>query len=192
MVHVAPPISNIHHCFGVILHHRAEWWFVEFPGYDLTPIRVLPLTGGISDALRDSLRRRRADPALGNEIATVYPGYECWCGDFSLVRSAVDPERFDIAAHPWGADAGELDARLARTMVESTLFPIPAGFISVFGMLPNENVPVLAIRASSYLCATFELITARYMPSYRPRSPWRDISNDAVSESGCEILGWTP
>jgi hypothetical protein len=28
------------------------------------------------------------------------------------------------------------------------------------------------------------------MPDYRPRSPWRDISGDAVSESGSDILGW--
>ncbi|MFD1960331.1 hypothetical protein ACFSHP_17560 [Novosphingobium panipatense] len=33
-------------------------------------------------------------------------------------------------------------------------------------------------------------MTARYMPTYRPRSPWRDISNDAVSDSGSDILGW--
>src|SRR3546814_3219727 len=91
---------------------------------------------------------------------------------------------FDIDAHPWGAEAGELECRLARTMIDATLHPVPAGFIAALGILPPENEPVLAIRVSGYTCCTFELLTARYMPTYRPRSPWRDISNDAVADSG--------
>lgn len=79
---------------------------------------------------------------------------------------------------------------LARTMVEATLFPISSGFISVFGALPEDDVPVLAIRASGYVSATFEVITACYMPTYRPNSPWRDLSGDSVNDSGSEILGW--
>jgi hypothetical protein len=109
-----------------------------------------------------------------------------------LIRARGAEDRFDIDAHPWGAEARELDNRLARPMVDATLFPIPSGFTSVFVSLPDENVPVLALRLSGYTCATFELLTARYMPSYRPRSPWRDLSNDAVTDSGCDILGWTP
>ena len=89
-----------------------------------------------------------------------------------------------------GSDAGELELRLARTMIDATIRPLPSGFTSVFFDLPSENQPVLAIRLSGYSCATFELMTARYMPTYRPRSPWRDISNDAVSDSGSDILGW--
>ena len=76
-------------------------------------------------------------------------------------------------------------------MVDATLFPIPSGFVSVFASLPPDDVPVLAIRVSGYVHATFELLTARHMPAYRPRSPWRDIANDAVSDSGSDILGWT-
>ena len=75
-------------------------------------------------------------------------------------------------------------------MIDTTLHPVPSGFISVFAALPPENQPVLAVRISGYTCSTFELITGRYMPTYRPRSPWRDISGDAVSDSGSDIIGW--
>jgi hypothetical protein len=75
-------------------------------------------------------------------------------------------------------------------MIDATLHPIPSGFVSVFGALPPENQPVLAIRLSGYISATFELMTACYMPTYRPRSPWRDISGDAIGDSGSDILGW--
>jgi hypothetical protein len=194
MICPASPVATIHDCFGIVLHHRAEWWLVEFPDRGGTPIRAFRLSGTISDLLRDSFRRRKDDYSLPNDIASLSPSpsSNCWCGDFALVRSASDEDRFDIEFHPWGAEASELDARLARTMVDATLFPIPSGFISVFGALPDEDVPVLAIRASGYVSATFELLTACYMPTYRPRSPWRDLSGDAVSDSGCDILGWTP
>src|SRR3546814_377821 len=108
--------------------------------------------------------------------------------DWSSDVCSSDLLEFD--AHPWGSDAGELELRLARTMIDATIRPLPSGFTSVFLDLPSENQPVLAIRLSGYSCATFELMTARYMPTYRPRSPWRDISNDAVSDSGSDILGW--
>src|SRR3546814_18314787 len=77
-------------------------------------------------------------------------------------------------------------------MIDATLLPGPAGFIAALGIRPPENEPVLAIRVSGYTCCTFELLTARYMPTYRPRSPWRDISNDAVADSGGDIIGWRP
>ena len=57
--------------------------------------------------------------------------------------------------------------------------------------LPSSDRPVLALRPSSYNCCQYEVITARYMPNYRPNSPWRDISGDAISDSGSDqILGW--
>src|SRR3546814_16559522 len=77
-------------------------------------------------------------------------------------------------------------------MIDATLHPVPAGFIAALGILPPENEPVLAIRVSGYTCCTFELLTARYMPTYRPRSPWRSISNAALAESGGDIIGWRP
>ena len=75
-------------------------------------------------------------------------------------------------------------------MIDATLHPVPSGFISVLAAVPRENQPVLAIRLSGYTCSIFELLTVRYMPTYRPRSPWRDISNDAVGDSGSDIIGW--
>lgn len=57
--------------------------------------------------------------------------------------------------------------------------------------LPSSDRPVLALRPSSYSCCQYEVITVRYMPDYRPKSPWRDISGDAISDSGSDqILGW--
>lgn len=67
---------------------------------------------------------------------------------------------------------------------------LPAGFTPVTEAVPENDRPVLAIRRSGYISATFEVMTARYMITYRPKSPWRDISNDAVGDSGEQILGW--
>ena len=75
-------------------------------------------------------------------------------------------------------------------MIDATLHPVPSGFISALAALPREDQPVLAICLSGYTCSTFELLTARYMPTSRPRSPWRDISGDAVGDSGSDIIGW--
>ena len=122
----------------------------------------------------------------------LHPQSRCWSGEFSYLPAAGAADQIDIDAHPWGSEAGELETRLARTMIDATLHPVPAGFISVFTGLPPENQPVLAIRLSGYTCSTFELLTARHMPTYRPRSPWRDISADAVSDSGSDIIGWQP
>lgn len=67
---------------------------------------------------------------------------------------------------------------------------LPEGFIPVTERCPDHNRPVLAIRKSGYFCATLEVITARYMLDYRPNSPWRMICNDAVGDTGEQILGW--
>lgn len=99
------------------------------------------------------------------------PESKWWSGEFSWVPSDGASGVFDIDAHPWGSEAGELEARLARTMIDATLHLIPPDFTSVIGALHRENQPVLAIRLSGYTCSTFELMTARHMPTYRPRSP---------------------
>lgn len=67
---------------------------------------------------------------------------------------------------------------------------LPDGFASVDDKLPVEDRPVLAIRLACTTSAAFEVMTARYQPGYRPRSPWRDLGNDAVTDSGNVILGW--
>lgn len=67
---------------------------------------------------------------------------------------------------------------------------LPEGFTIVEDQLPVEDRPVLAIRLAAHTSATFEVMTARYQPGYRPHSPWRDLGNDAVTDSGKEILGW--
>jgi len=157
---------------------------------DATPSRTRRLSGRLTPALADWLRRETGDPGLAAEVTALNPGSRCRSGEFSCVPATGEADTFDIDAHPWGAEAGELEERLARVMIDTTLFPIPAGFASIFTALPPENQPVLAIRLSGYSCATFELITARYMPTYRPRSPWRDMSNDAVTDSGTDIIAW--
>lgn len=74
-------------------------------------------------------------------------------------------------------------------MTETSL-TLPAGFTPVTEAVPENDRPVLAIRKSGYQGSTFEILTARYMIDYRPNSPWRDISMDAVGDSGEQILGW--
>ncbi|MDF0543860.1 hypothetical protein PX699_16020 [Sphingobium sp. H39-3-25] len=190
MFKAAPANPVAAHCYGIILHHRLAWWLVEFPELDAIPIRARRLSGKLTAGMADWLRAETGDAGLAADVAALNPESRCWSGEFSAVPTAGADDLFDIDAHPWGSEAGELETRLARTMIDATLHPIPSGFISVFGALPRENQPVLAIRLSGYTCATFELITARHMPTYRPRSPWRDISGDAVSDSGSDIIGW--
>lgn len=67
---------------------------------------------------------------------------------------------------------------------------LPTGFTPVTESLPTNDRPVLAIRRSGYITAKFEVITARYQPQHRPRAPWQDISGDAVTETGEDVLGW--
>jgi len=182
----------VRHCYGIVLHHRAKWWLVEFPELDATPIAAYPLSGKLTPAMAAWLRCETGDPGITDDITALYPGKDCWSGEFSRSPSQRDPDVFDIDAQPWSSEAGELELRLARTLVDILISPIPAGFMSVLTALPENSEPVLAIRRSGYICATFELLTARYMPDYRPRSLWRDISGDAVSDSGSDILGWQP
>ena len=67
---------------------------------------------------------------------------------------------------------------------------LPAGFTPVTEGVPSNDRPVLAIRRSGYITAVFEVMTARYRIDSRPNSPWRDLGNDSVHDSGEEILGW--
>lgn len=181
------------HCRGVITRHHAGWWLMEFPEPDAAPSAVHRLTGAFTPAMTAWVIEETGDIDTGTagDVASLCLPSACWSGDFTLVRSGRSPGAFDIAAQSRGAPANDLEARLARTMIEGTLHPIPPGFLSVLSALPDENLPVLAIRLCGYHCATFELLTARYMPTYRPRSPWRTIANDAVTDSGGDILGWT-
>jgi len=178
------------HSYGIIIHHRLAWWLVDFPDLDAAPTRARKLSGRLTPALAEWLRRETGDAALRGDVEALNPGSRCWSGEFSCLPSRTDATVSDIDAHPWGSEAGELETRLSRTMIDATLHPVPAGFVSVFTALPRENQPVLAIRLSGYTCATYELLTARHMPTYRPRSPWRDISADAVGDSGSDIIGW--
>lgn len=67
---------------------------------------------------------------------------------------------------------------------------LPAGFIPATHTVPENDRPVLAVRKSGYINSAFEIMTARYMIDYRPKSPWRDVGGDSVTDSGADILGW--
>lgn len=67
---------------------------------------------------------------------------------------------------------------------------LPVPFQDVADQLPDSARPVLAIRRSATSKATHEVLTAVYDPQYRPNNPWRDIGNDAVTDSGNPVLGW--
>ncbi|WP_454887335.1 hypothetical protein [Sphingomonas oryzagri] len=180
------------HCYGIILHHRRRWWLVGFPDLDGTPTAAYRLTGRLTSAMATRLGHDADDAEASRDIAMIQQGSRCWSGEFSLSPARDSANAFDIGAHPWGAEASEREERLARVMIDSTLHPLPTGFLSILSALPQEDRPVLAIRLSGYSSSIFELLTARYMPTHRPRSPWRDVSGDAISDSGDDILGWTP
>lgn len=91
------------------------------------------------------------------------------------------------------AGKGDSYAELAPDVVAADLAALarlPVGFTPVTTKLPSHDRPVLVIRRAAYTGCDLEIMTARFMLDYRPNSPWRDISGDAVSDSGCEILGW--
>ena len=77
-----------------------------------------------------------------------------------------------------------------RALVFLETGSLPDGFTPITTALPTDDKPVVALRKSSYSGAKFEVITARYMPAYRPLSPWRDLSLDSVHDDGEPILGW--
>jgi len=182
--------SPVLRCSGVILNHHNRWWLAEFPrpGGGLPKIRRL--TGQLTSAMAQTLDDDRASTDAPSKVGDPYPSNLCWAGLFYLVPSDRSPDIFDVEACLRCAEADIPEVPLARVAIESTLFPLPSSFVSVLTAFPKEDRPVLAIRLSGYTCATFELLTVRYMLTYRPKSPWRDISNDAVGDSGSDILGW--
>lgn len=79
--------------------------------------------------------------------------------------------------------------KIARATLDA-FATLPDGFIRVTDRQPESEAPVLAIRRSGYVCSSYELITARFQPDYRPKSPWRDLSGSSVRDSGEPILAW--
>lgn len=54
----------------------------------------------------------------------------------------------------------------------SSLAPLlNTAFVRAAQQLPSDTRPVLALRPSSYSCCQYEIVTARYMPAYRPLAP---------------------
>lgn len=177
------------HTSGVMLHHLDRWWLVESPASAAGPGLIHRLTGHLTPPMTDRMAgdARQADDHRVD--TSLYPLSLCWSGDFTLAQSDRSEGAFDIDAYH-GGDAPIPEIRRARIVIESTLHPVPSGFVSVLSALPADDRPVLAIRLSGYVCATFELLTARYMPDDRPKLPWRDISDESVGGSGSDILGW--
>lgn len=75
----------------------------------------------------------------------------------------------------------------------SSLAPIlNTGFARAAEQLPPDTRPVLALRTLSYRSCQYEIVTARYMPDDRPLAPWRDLSGDALADSGSDqMLAWS-
>jgi len=187
--------DHVIHCHGLIIQHRGKhWWLVEFPKPRGYPTRAYLLSGTLSTRFADQLGLETGPFILLPSVTTLRPTARCWQGEFTLVPTiaTADPDHidYDVDAHVFRGGAWERDERLAHALIESKLCPPPVEFTSVFTALPPEGVPVLAIRASSLVCAKFEVLTARYMPTHRPDFPWRDLTGEAVFASGTEILGW--
>ena len=174
---------------GIVLHHRRRWWFVGVTD-NAGPSRAKALSGRLTPALAARLRHEAGNEALPPYVTSFIPDDQPRAGAFACIASAGDGTAFDLDADGRGRPASKAEARLARTMVDATVHPVPAGFISVFTSMPRDEKPVLAIRASAYVFARFELLTARYQPVFRPHAPWRDLSGDAVTDSGSDIIGW--
>lgn len=189
MVRIERARCTSDHEQGIVLHHRRRWWFIGLPD-DAGPSRAKTLSGRLTPALAARLRREAENEALPPYVSS-FIGYERpRTGAFACIASARDSMTFDLDAHDRGKPASDAEARLARMMVDTTLYPVPAGFISVFEALPRDERPVLAIRVSAYVFSRFELLTARYQPVFRPLAPWRNLSGNAVTDSGSDIIGW--
>lgn len=67
---------------------------------------------------------------------------------------------------------------------------LPKPFIAVDERTPPDDTPVLVVRHSGYTSCEYEVLTAKYMPDYRPHNPWQTLHNDAVTDSGNEVIGW--
>jgi hypothetical protein len=106
--------NAVSHCYGIVLHHRGQWWLVEFPEFGPMPITAHRLSGKVTPAMIDWLRRETGDPRLVDDIAALHPDGDRWSGEFSRSPSRQDPKVFDIDAQPWSSEAGELETRLAR------------------------------------------------------------------------------
>lgn len=81
-------------------------------------------------------------------------------------------------------------AYFTATEFDPATVTLPEGFTPLSEGLPPVDSLVLAIRISGYRGAEFEILTARFMPEYRPNSPWRQIDMDSVHDSGAPVLGW--
>lgn len=174
----------------MILNHRGQWWLAEFPQPGAGPAAIHRLTGQLTAAMIEKLAANGSRADEPYKVGPPYPSGLCWSGRYCLIPSLGSPDIFDVDACFRAVEADTPELRFVRIIIETLLFPLPSDFVSVLTALPKNNRPVLAIRLSGYVCSTFELLTARYMPVYRPLSPWRNISNDAVGDSGSDILGW--
>ncbi|WP_257558409.1 hypothetical protein [Sphingobium sp. CFD-2] len=133
---------------------------MNFPDLDSVPTGARKLSGRLTPALAAWLREETGDRCLNDDVGALNPGSRRWSGEFSVVPSGAACDLFDIGVHPWGAEAGELKTRLARTMMDATLHPVS-----------SRGWP--RCRARTSRC-----------------SPWRDISGDAVGDSGSDIISW--
>ena len=79
-----------------------------------------------------------------------------------------------------------------RALVFLETGSLPDGFTPITTALPTDDKPVVALRKSSYSGAKFEVITARYMPAYRPLSPWRDLQNACMAARLVASGAWLP
>lgn len=178
--------------FGVIIHHRGEWWIVssnDRDTIDARPSGVYRLTDALTQDLADWFRQETGLDTLTGIIAELRPGHSAWSGEFRVIPDPTDAGRHQLDAHPWGANATDTERRYASVAVDLALRPLPSAFTSIFEANPPDG-PVLAIRLASTAICRFELLTAKFDPDHRPLNPWLTLDNDAVSASGGHVMGW--
>jgi hypothetical protein len=178
--------------YGVIIHHRGEWWLAssdDVDAIDARPSAVYRLTDTLSPGLADWLREETGNNTLTGTVAELRPEETAWTGEFKVIPAQGDLGRHTLDAHPWGANATDTERRNASVAVDLALRPLPNAFTPVFDADPPPG-PVLAIRLTSSTTCQFEVLTAKFDPHHRPLNPWLTLDNDAVTDSGNHVLGW--
>lgn len=65
-------------------------------------------------------------------------------------------------------------------------------WVSVTEKLPSDDRVVLTKGPSGYIFPAHMFFqAARYMPHYRPYSPWQTVTSDSMSDYGFEPTHWS-
>jgi hypothetical protein len=173
--------------YGVVIYLDHRWSLVAQPGITGTPTTIFDLTPHTEKSIRHWITRREKT-ALDR---TIFDGDANACaGQFRLLPTRTDG-LYEIEAYEFPQAPTHRELRIANIALTIAAHPLPDEFTSVLDTCPEFETPVVALRKAQTPATTFEVITARYMPDYRPHDPWRLLNLSAASASGSPILAWS-